>query len=89
MTRPCEGLKPESSLIILSQHAYTGEEVKKEEAVGTVIQYKQRSNDDRHQRWDRIECADLFTQYGGLQAQGLSQRQAATRLDVPRSTLQA
>jgi len=57
--------------------------------VGTVIQYKPRGNDDRNQRWERLECADLFAQYRDLQAQGVSQRQAATRLAVPRSTLQA
>ena len=53
------------------------------------MQYKARGNEDRHQRWDRLECADLFVQYRDLQAQGVSQRQAATRLAVPRSTLQA
>jgi len=57
--------------------------------VGTVIQYQQRGNEDRHQRWDRIERAELGERYGNLQAQGLSQRQAAQVLDVPRSTLQA
>jgi Family of unknown function (DUF6399) len=57
--------------------------------VGTVIQYTQRGNDERHQRWDRIERAGLFEQYGDLQAQGLSQRHAAKVLEVPRSTLQA
>lgn len=57
--------------------------------MGTVIQYAQRSNDERHQRWDRIERAGLFERYGALHAQGLSQRQAAKVLDVPRSTLQA
>jgi hypothetical protein len=57
--------------------------------MGTVIQYVQRGNEDRHQRWDRIERADLFARYGDLQAQDLSQRQAAKVLDVPRSTLQA
>jgi uncharacterized protein DUF6399 len=57
--------------------------------VGTVIQYTQRGNDDRHQRWERIERAGLFEQYGDLQAQGLSQRHAAKVLEVPRSTLQA
>ncbi len=57
--------------------------------MGTVIQYTQRGNDDRHQRWDRIERTELFAQYGDLKAQGLSQRQAAPVLDVPRSTLQA
>ena len=57
--------------------------------MGTVIQYPQRSNEDRHQRWDRLERAELFEQYRDLQAQSLSQRQAAKVLHVPRSTLQA
>ena len=57
--------------------------------MGTVIQYTQRSNDERNQRWDRVERAELFAQYGDLQAQGLSLRQAAKALDVPRRTLQA
>jgi hypothetical protein len=33
--------------------------------------------------------AELLEQYGALQVQGLSQRQAANTLDVPRTTLQA
>jgi hypothetical protein len=53
------------------------------------MQYKQPGNEDRHQRWERIERAELFAQYGDLHAQGTSQRQAAKVLDVPRSTLQA
>lgn len=57
--------------------------------MGTVIHYQQHDNDDRTQRWDRIERAALFERYGDLQTQGLSQRQAAQELDVPRSTLQA
>jgi hypothetical protein len=57
--------------------------------VGTVMQYQAQGNEDRHQRWDRIERADLLAQYGDLQTQGLSQRQAAKALEVPRSTLQA
>jgi hypothetical protein len=57
--------------------------------VSTVIHYAQRGNGDRNQRWDRIARADLFEQYGALQAQGVSQRQAAKVLAVPRSTLQA
>ena len=57
--------------------------------MGTVIQYTQRGNDARNSRWDRLERAELFERYGDLKAQGLSQRQAAQRLDVPRSTLQA
>ena len=55
----------------------------------TIIQDKHRGNDDRNQRWARLERADLFAQYGDLHAQGVSQRQAAKVLDVPRSTLQA
>jgi len=57
--------------------------------MATIIQDKQRGNEDRHQRWARIERADVFAQYGGLHDQGVSQRQAAQVLDVPRSTLQA
>jgi len=82
-------LKQASCLVILSHHAYQGAGWKKEAAVGTVIQEKPRGNDARNQRWERLECADLFVQYRDLQAQGVSQRQAATRLEVPRSTLQA
>ncbi len=57
--------------------------------MGTVIQYGQRRNEDRNQRWERIERADRFVQYRALQSQGVSQRQAATVLEVPRTTLQA
>src|SRR5712691_1929905 len=57
--------------------------------MGTGIQEKQQGNEDRHQRWGRLERAALLGQYGERQAQGLSQRQAAQGLDVPRSTLQA
>ena len=57
--------------------------------MGTVVQYQQRGNDERNQRWERLERAELFARYSDLQTQGLSQRQAATALEVPRSTLQA
>jgi hypothetical protein len=57
--------------------------------VGTIIQYKQRGNEDHHPRWDRTRRAELFDQYRDLQAQGFSLRQAAKALHVPRSTLQA
>jgi hypothetical protein len=57
--------------------------------VGTVVHYQQCGNEDRNQRWDRIERAELCEQYHDLQAHGLSQRQAAKVLDVPRSTRQA
>lgn len=60
-----------------------------EVAVVTIIQEKQQGNLDRHQRWARFERADLFEQYSNLSTKGLSQRQAAKVLDVPRSTLQA
>src|SRR5215510_1377033 len=72
-----------------SPSQYIGEGCQKEVAVGTVIQYTQRGNDERNQRWTRVERAERFAQYGDLQTQGLSQRQAAKVLDVPRSTLQA
>src|SRR5919106_6160064 len=61
----------------------------KEVAVGTVIQDAQQSNDDHHPRWSRTQRAQLFDQYLALQAQGLSLRQAAKALEVPRITLQA
>jgi Family of unknown function (DUF6399) len=63
--------------------------------VGTVIQTHSQSHDDRKShddrtpRWDRTRRAHLFDQYLALQAQGLSLRQAAKALEVPRSTLQA
>jgi hypothetical protein len=57
--------------------------------MAAVIQEKQRSNADRHPRWDRTQRAALFDQYRELQAKGLSLRQAAKALEVPRSTLQA
>ena len=57
--------------------------------MGTVIDYKQRGHEDRHQRWDRLQRAELLGQYRDLQTAGLSQRQAAQRLEVPRTTLQA
>jgi hypothetical protein len=52
--------------------------------VATIIPDKQRGNEDRHQRWARIERADLLARYGELHAQGISPRQAAKGLDVPR-----
>lgn len=61
----------------------------KEVAVGTVIQDTQQRNYDRQPRWDRFDRADLFEQYRELRAQGMSQRQAARELQVPRTTLQA
>jgi hypothetical protein len=57
--------------------------------MATIIQDKPRSNQDRHQRWARFERADLFARYDTLHTEGVSQRQAAQVLDVPRSTLQA
>ena len=89
MTRPHKGLKPGSDPAILCHHVDQGKRWTKEVAVGTVIQSAQRGNEDRHQRWDRLEHAEVWEQYGALQARGLSQRQAAQVLEVPRSTLQA
>jgi hypothetical protein len=57
--------------------------------VSTVIDTQPRGNGDRHQRWARSRRAALLEQYHDLQARGLSQRQAANSLDVPRTTLQA
>jgi hypothetical protein len=61
----------------------------KEVAVGTVIQSQAQSNDDRTRRWSRTQRAARFEQYLELHAQGLSLRQAAKVMEVPRSTLQA
>jgi DNA-binding XRE family transcriptional regulator len=57
--------------------------------VGTLIQDKQERAPDRQPRWDRFERADLFEPYRELRIQGISQRQAAKQLKVPRTTLQA
>jgi transposase len=57
--------------------------------MSTVIDFSRRDHADRHQRWERLERADLFEQYRELRDQGLSERQAAKELKVPRSTLQA
>src|SRR5437588_632467 len=46
-------------------------------------------NQGSQPRWDRFECADLFEQYRELRTQGISERQAAKELKVPRTTLQA
>jgi Family of unknown function (DUF6399) len=61
----------------------------KEVAVGTVIQDTQQRYSVRQPRWDRFERADLFAQYRELRTQGISERQAAKELKVPRTTLQA
>ena len=57
--------------------------------MGTVIHDTQQRHYDRQPRWDRFERADLFEHSRELRAQGLSQRQAAQELQVPRPTLQA
>jgi hypothetical protein len=57
--------------------------------VGTVIQDMPPINRRRQSRWDRFERADLLEQYRALRHQGLSERQAAKALAVPRTTLQA
>jgi hypothetical protein len=54
-----------------------------------VIDYEQHRKVNRTQRWDCRRRAELLGQYRDLHAQGLSQRQAAKALDVPRTTLQA
>jgi hypothetical protein len=57
--------------------------------VGTVIQDPQQLNPEGQPHWDRFERADLFAQYWELRMQGISERQAAKELKVPRTTLQA
>src|SRR5712691_859283 len=61
----------------------------KEGAVETIIQARHQRHEAPHPRWDRMERAERFDQYLELQAQGISLRQAATALAMPRSTLQA
>src|SRR2546425_3855731 len=57
--------------------------------VETIIQDTQQRNPESQPRWDRFERADLFDQYRELRTQGISERQAAKELKVPRTTLQA
>ena len=57
--------------------------------MGTLIQDQQQRNPESQTRWNRLERADLFEQYRKLRAQGISERQAAKQLKVPRTTLQA
>jgi hypothetical protein len=57
--------------------------------VGTVIQDVPQINQGSQPRWDRFERADLFEQYREWRTQGVSERQAAKELKVPRTTLQA
>ena len=57
--------------------------------MGTVVQDVPQINSGSQPRWDRFERADLFEQYQQLRTQGLSERQIANKLGVPRTTLQA
>jgi hypothetical protein len=57
--------------------------------MSTGIDFAPHDPIDRHQFWDRFERADVFEHSLDLQAQGVSQRQAAKQLQVPRTPLQA
>ena len=57
--------------------------------MGTVIQDMPPINLGSQPRWDQFERADLFEQYRELRIQGLSEREVAKKLNVPRTTLQA
>jgi hypothetical protein len=57
--------------------------------MATVAESAAAVNLERHLRWKRPEQVMLFEAYQTLRAQGLSQRSAAGRLGVPRTTLQA
>ena len=57
--------------------------------MGTVIKNMPQINSGSQPHWDRFERADLFERYRQLRTQGISERQAAKELDVPRTTLQA
>jgi hypothetical protein len=54
--------------------------------MGTLIDYQPRGHGERHQRWERTPRAALLDPYRALQAEGVSQRQAATTLHLPRTT---
>ena len=54
-----------------------------------INQEQHHGNQGRHQRWARFERADLLKRYGAVRIQGVSERQAAQVLAVPRSPLQA
>ena len=57
--------------------------------MGTVIQATHKRHYARQPHGDRCERADLFEPYRELRTQGVSERQAAKELKVPRTTLQA
>ena len=57
--------------------------------MGTVVQDTPQINLGNQPRWDRFERADLLEQYRQLRTEGVSERQAAKTLNVPRTTLQA
>ena len=57
--------------------------------MATAIQDPQPRHSQGQPRWDRCERADLFEQYRQWRTQGVSERQAAKALQVPRTTLQA
>jgi hypothetical protein len=87
-------LPSQSYLAILSHHDSSLDDgLQGEGAMSAVIDFPYRDHvdrhSDRHQLWDRFERADLFEHSLDLQAQGVSQRQAAKQLQVPRTTLQA
>ena len=57
--------------------------------MGTLLQDMPQINHSGQPRWDRFARADLFEQYRAWRDQGISERQAAQELRVPRTTLQA
>jgi hypothetical protein len=58
--------------------------------MGTVVQDRPQINLGSQPRWDRFERAGLFEPYRQLRTpQGISERQAAKALNVPRTTRQA
>src|SRR4029453_3408309 len=84
-----KGLQQGNSLAVFSDDMHTLPWLGEEGAMSPVIDVQPCGNCDRHQRWERSRRAELLEQYRDLQARGLSQRQAANSLDVPRTTLQA
>ena len=55
----------------------------------TLMDDKQRGHAEHHPRWACTQRVALLDQYRALQAEGVSQRQAAKVRHIPRTTLQA
>jgi hypothetical protein len=77
--------------LALLRHHYSslGDGFPGEGAMRTGIDFAHHDPIDRYLLWDRFEPADVFEHYRKVQAQGVSQHQAAKQLQVSRTTLPA